>query len=296
MWRGSGGASSCRSRNKSPAEGDVFLTNPREASAPSPWAVAVGLLVLVLIGWAAWNYGAIGGLRWVEFDSPLTLAALGFVAGIGAFFAPCAFALFPGYISYYLASTGTGRETPARSLGLGLMCAAGSALFFALTGAAITLVGGAVSPYLIATKPVIALAVVLLGLVLVADVRLPSVGVPLGAAVRRLPPAAGLFVYGFGYALASTGCTLPLYVSIIVLPLTSGFSGAALLTFGSFAVAMALMMLLTASPRRACSAGSRPRRPGSSGPAAPSWSWPGSTSATTTSAPACEGRAPRRPR
>lgn len=215
------------------------------AAVSSLWILVVGLVLLVATGWIAWNYGALVGLRWVEFDAPLTLAALGFVAGIGAFFAPCAFALFPGYISYYLTSTGTGRETPSRSLGLGLTCAAGSALFFALAGVAITLVGGAVSPYLIATKPLIALAVVLLGLVLVADVRLPSVGVPLGAAVRRLPPAAGLFLYGFGYALASTGCTLPLYVSIIVLPLTSGFSGAALLTFGSFAVAMALMMLLT---------------------------------------------------
>ncbi len=115
-------------------------TSPRaQASAPSPWAVAAGLLALALIGWAAWNWGTIGGLRWVEFDSPLTLAALGFVAGIGAFFAPCAFALFPGYISYYL---------------------------------------------------------------------------------------------------ASTGCTLPLCVSMVVLPLTSGYSGAALLTFTSFAVAM----------------------------------------------------------
>src|SRR5207249_3506959 len=35
------------------------------------------------------------------------------------------------------------------------------------------------------------------------------------------------------------------YVSIIVLPLTSGFAGAALVTFASFASAMALMMLLT---------------------------------------------------
>ncbi len=215
------------------------------AAVSSLWIVVAGLVLLGAIGWIAWTYGALVGLRWVEFDAPLTLAGLGFVAGVGAFFAPCAFALFPGYISYYLTSTGTGRETPARSLRLGLTCAAGSALFFALIGAAITLVGGAVSPYLIATKPLIALAVVLLGLVLVTDVRLPSVGIPLGAAMRRLPPGAGLFLYGFGYALASTGCTLPLYVSIIVLPLTSGFSGAALLTFASFAVAMALMMLLT---------------------------------------------------
>jgi cytochrome c-type biogenesis protein len=204
-----------------------------------------GLAVLGLVGWVAWNQGALVGLRWVEFDSPVTLAAFGFVAGIGAFFAPCAFALFPGYISYYLTSTGPGREGAGRSLALGLSCAAGSALFFALVGLTITVAGGAISPYLIATKPVIALAVALLGVALVADVRLPSIGLPLGQFGPNVPPAAGLFLYGFGYALASTGCTLPIYVSIVVLPLTSGFSGAALLTFVSFASAMAVMMLLT---------------------------------------------------
>ena len=54
-----------------------------------------------------------------------------------------------------------------------------------------------------------------------------------------------MFLYGFGYALATTGCTLPLYVSITVLPLTSGFSGAALLTFLAFATALAVLMLVT---------------------------------------------------
>ncbi len=206
---------------------------------------AGGLVLLGLIGYLAWNKGALIGLRWVEFDSPVTLAAFGFVTGVGAFFAPCAFALFPGYISCYVASTGTGSEGAGRSLMLGLSCAGGSTVFFALTGAAITLVGGPISPYLIATKPIIAVAVVLLGIVLLADIRLPSFGVPIGGLGPRLPPAAALFLYGFGYALASTGCTLPIYVSIIVLPLTSGFAGAALLTFASFAVAMALMMLLT---------------------------------------------------
>ncbi|MBI3029191.1 MAG: hypothetical protein HYY64_06745 [Candidatus Rokubacteria bacterium] len=62
---------------------------------------------------------------------------------------------------------------------------------------------------------------------------------------RGLSAAGAVFLYGFGYALASTGCTLPIYVSVTVLPLTSGYSGAALVTFLSFALAMALMMLLT---------------------------------------------------
>ncbi|MBI2468295.1 MAG: hypothetical protein HYV62_10860 [Candidatus Rokubacteria bacterium] len=205
----------------------------------------VGVLLLGLVGWAAWTYGALPGLRWVAFDAPLSLAGLGFLAGIGAFFAPCAFALFPGYVSYYLAAAGDGGGM-GRSLGLGLACAAGSVVFFALVGAVITLAGGAISPYLIATKPVIALAVVGLGVLQVADVRMPSLALPLGSgAGRTRPVAASVFLYGFGYALASTGCTLPLYVSITVLPLTSGYAGAALLTFLAFAVAMALLMALT---------------------------------------------------
>ncbi len=226
--------------------GPVIEGTRRRFSAGATLAASVaGLLLLAVVGWVAWNHGALVGLRWVEFDSPLTLAALGFLAGIGAFFAPCAFALFPAYVSYYLSATGTERESARRSFALGVSCAAGSALFFAIVGAIITAVGGAISPYLVATKPVVAAAIALLGIVLLADLRLPSFALPLGAAARRLPPTAGIFLYGFGYALASTGCTLPLYVSIIVLPLTSGYAGAALLTFASFAAAMAVMMLVT---------------------------------------------------
>lgn len=226
------------------------VDSPTEVRRPPrsdvPLAAAFGGLVLLgLVGWLAWTEGALVGLRWVEFDAPVTLAAFGFVAGVGAFFAPCAFALFPGYISYYLTSVGAGRVTAGRSLALGLACAAGSAAFFALAAGAITIVGGAITPYLVATKPLIALAVVGLGVVLAADLRLPSIAVGLMEARANGSPAAALFLYGFGYALASTGCTLPIYVSIVVLPLTSGYSGAALLTFASFASAMALMMLLT---------------------------------------------------
>jgi len=201
--------------------------------------------VLALGGWFVWTRGALVGLRFVEFDSPLSLAALGFVAGIGGFFAPCAFALFPGYVSYYLSAAGEGGGLK-RSVGLGLTCAAGSTLFFALAGLAITAVGGAVSTYLIGAKPLVALLVIGLGVAQLLNIRMPSLALPFGLQPgRSVPLTAAVFLYGFGYALASTGCTLPLYVSITVLPLTSGFSGAALLTFLAFAAAMGVLMLVT---------------------------------------------------
>ena len=116
-----------------------------------------------------------------------------------AFFAPCAFSLFPAYISYYLTAAGTGPERPRRSLALGLTCAAGSATFFALAAVAITMLGGVVSHYLVAMKPVIAVAVVLFGVGLVADVRLPSFSLPSEAAGK-------LAVDGWTVCLRVRGC------------------------------------------------------------------------------------------
>ena len=230
---------------------DLGTASGRRGQALTPVRIVAGALggiaLLGGLGWIAWAQGALVGLRWVEFDAPLSMAALGFVSGIGAFFAPCAFALFPGYISYSLAATEEGGVR--RSLGLGLACAGGSVIFFALMGVAVTLLGGVLSAYLIATKPFIALGVVGLGVVMLSDVRMPSLALPWRTRgdreTRGLPLALGVSLYGFGYALASTGCTLPLYVSITVIPLTSGYSGAALVTFLSFALAMALLMLIT---------------------------------------------------
>ena len=214
-----------------------------------PGAIIAGTLAAVVVvaavGSLVWTRGALVGLRFVEFDSPLSLATLGFVAGIGAFFAPCAFALFPAYVSYYLSASG-GDARIRRSVLLGLACASGAIVFFALVGIVITLIDGAVSPYLIAAKPAIAVAVVALGVVQMLDLRVPSLAVPFTVrSGRGIPLGVTVFLYGFDYALASTGCTLPLYVSITVLPLTSGFSGAALLTFMAFASAMAILMLAT---------------------------------------------------
>jgi hypothetical protein len=63
-------------------------------------AAFAGLIVLSALGWVAWTRWALAGLERVGFDAPPSLAALDFLAGVGAFFAPCAFSLFPGYVSY----------------------------------------------------------------------------------------------------------------------------------------------------------------------------------------------------
>ncbi len=218
----------------------------------------LGLALVAAAGWYVWNEYTLPNLSTLSFDSPGALLVFGFLAGAGAFFAPCAISLFPGYVSYYLGIAGA--ERPGRSswgtgpVGLGLTCGAGALSFFVLIGAVLSLIAVPIAPYLIKAKPVVALAVVLLGIVLLLGrpLDLPWLSTLRGrlssirVANRRDPsPRAGVFLYGFGYGLASTGCTLPVYVSVIILPLTSGLPGAALLTFVSFGLAVSLLMLLT---------------------------------------------------
>ena len=205
----------------------------------------LGLLLLGVSGWAAWTQGAIVGLRWVAFDAPLSMAALGFLAGIGAFFAPCAVSLFPGYITYYMAVTRPANPRQEvrlwRSLRYGGSAAMGAITFFALIGIALHLVGGGVSSFLITAKPLVALTIIGLGILQLTDWTIQLPGRKMLAGESN--PVRTLFLYGFGYGLASAGCTLPVYVFMIILPLSSGQPGAALITFLSFALAMGLLMV-----------------------------------------------------
>jgi cytochrome c-type biogenesis protein len=198
-------------------------SRPRAAlSLAASGALVVGI---GLAGWYGWTSLVMPLAPLVDPTSPLALTLFGLLAGTAALFAPCAFPLFPAYVTWYLSLDDHAAETGRlwRSLGYGLMCGLGAVVFFLLVGA---------------------------GVATLTDLSLPlpkwsGMGASFAAQKR---PLRGLFLYGFGYGLASTGCTLPIYVGLVVFPLSSGAFGRALLAFLSFAVAMGgLMMLLTVS-------------------------------------------------
>ena len=215
-----------------------------------PLLLSLGALVAIALGgfylWTRWVVDLLGSL---DPSSPLLLAPFGFLAGLTAFFSPCAFSLFPGYISYALTLTDAKQMQGGRlssALRLGFASACGAVLFFLLVGIGLSALGGSLSPFLVTAKPILALAIVLLGFMLVVD-RSPNLPFLQALLPARGNPASGpwkgAFLYGFGYGLASTGCTLPVYMSAVIFPLLSGHIWAGLITFFSFAVAMGLLML-----------------------------------------------------
>lgn len=212
----------------------------------------VALALILAAGWYGWTEIIISYFGRTGSVSLPILLGFGFLAGALSFFAPCAFVFFPGYVSYYLAETGKREGDQNRilhSISIGSVCGLGSVIFFLFLGLGVSLVGTSFSHYLITVKPLIALFFFILGILLLANVSLD-----LSRIRNRIPsqlsknPEAGaislgsFFLYGFGYGLATTGCSFPIFVSLIIVPITSGRFLTGFLTFVSFALAMGLLM------------------------------------------------------
>jgi len=181
--------------------------------------------------------------------APFGLYALAFLTGLLSFFAPCAFPLLPGYISYYLGRA-EGGTTLRSSLKAGIAAATGINGIFALIGVAVALGGAVVKSYLSYLAPAVGVAIIILGLVMLLG---PS-GLAFFATFERLLSSyaaklggkssdSGLVMYGVGYGLAVMGCQAPVFIALIFAGLGAGGAVQAILVFLAFSVGMGCMMI-----------------------------------------------------
>ena len=182
----------------------------------------------------------------MDFDLGITGVALG--AGIVAFFNPCGFALLPSYVAHYLGSRASAQPASVErwwqrglhGLALGGAVSAGFFTVFLVLGGIISLVGTTVGLYFPWLTALLGLGLIALGIFTVLG-REFSLAFPFQA--RR----QGIFfyyLYGIGYATASCGCTLPIFVSYVVGPTLTVGPLNGLLNFVAYASGMTLMMLL----------------------------------------------------
>lgn len=168
------------------------------------------------------------------------LGTIGFAlgAGVATFFSPCSYALLPGYVGYYVASTGEETAPLGGALSRGGAAAGGAIAVFAVLSA-VAIVAGAV---LEATLPYLELGVGA-GLVFLGVWILYGGSSP----VHVLLPERRASVLGFGvigamYALAATACVLPLFLAFVFRSLTVPPVETALV-LGAYAVGFAALVL-----------------------------------------------------
>ena len=157
-------------------------------------------------------------------------------AGVATFLSPCALPLVPGYVGYYVSAV-DGDQRPTGVAARGVAAAAGVLVALGALAGLVILVGRPVTRALPVVEPAVGVALAAFG-VLVVTGR-PDWRVPLPA---RRADTAGFTLFGAGYAGASAGCVLPVFLAVVVQTLTLPLP-AAVAVVGVYAAGVALPLL-----------------------------------------------------
>lgn len=186
------------------------------------------------------------------------LVAFSFAAGAATFFSPCSVGLFPAYIGFFLSlEEGRGERraltdggSPARrpvrkalsGVRLGLIASLGFLLLFLAAGAFVSLVGVRfLGPYLRWISIGIGVAIIALGWLQWAGKGL-GISLPLKGPTNRT--AFSIFAFGIGYALASLGCTLPVFLATLFASLAAAGPWGTMLVLAAYGAGMGLVMVV----------------------------------------------------
>lgn len=159
-------------------------------------------------------------------------------AGMGTFFAPCVYALLPGYVGYYVAQAEGDAPPLAGALTRGIAAAAGALLTFGMLSGIALGAGELLERFLPVLEPLVGLALVVLGVVILWRGTLSfHVALP-----ERRSTVLGFGLFGAIYALAATACVLPFFLAVAVQSLALPVAGT-VLVLGAYAGAFATLLL-----------------------------------------------------
>lgn len=175
-------------------------------------------------------------------DAPLALA---FSAGMLASVNPCGFAMLPAYLSYFLGAESGSHAAHAsigRALAVGAVVSAGFMLLFAIAGALLTWLSVGVYEIAPWITLVIGAALICVGVAMVAGWE-PSFGLPKLEKGGRDRTLGSMFLFGISYAIASLGCTLPVFLATVSGTFRRANVASGIAVYLAYALGMTLVLM-----------------------------------------------------
>jgi cytochrome c-type biogenesis protein len=175
------------------------------------------------------------------------LFAYAFTTGMLATVNPCGFAMLPAYLSYFLGVDGGSPWTVSPSarvvqaVAVSLAVSLGFLTVFTVIGAIVRGGGDVLIDWAKYVTIPIGLALAALGVAMLLGYHLPFTTPRLdkGGRDRTLP---SMYVFGVSYAIASIGCTLPLFISATLTSFTSKGAVSGVLLVLAYGGGMALVL------------------------------------------------------
>jgi cytochrome c-type biogenesis protein len=176
-------------------------------------------------------------------EGPLALyLTLGMVATVN----PCGFPMLPAYLAYFLGiddhEAGVPQASVSAALRVAVAVSAGFLAVFALAGLVVELTSLPVYENVPWISIVIGLVLFALGLAMLGGFQL-SVRLPRLNRGGRERTVGSMFVFGVSYAVASIGCTLPLFLGAVSGTINRESVADGLLVFGIYALGMTLVLV-----------------------------------------------------
>lgn len=169
-------------------------------------------------------------------------------AGVLAAFNPCAFAMLPSFLAYFL---GTNDEHFKRlswlqRVGIGVRAGfglvAGFVLMFLLAGLVFALLGSQLVKVVPWLALLIGLALIGFGLLTLLN-RAPHITITNPVDTIEGRGMRALFLYGISYGIASLSCTLPIFLMVMSSVLTAGNLLSGIVPFLGYSSGMALVVI-----------------------------------------------------
>lgn len=178
----------------------------------------------------------------------LGLGGMAVFAGVASFFSPCSFPMLPGYMTYYMRD-GNVKESYGKSAAGGAVAGIGIMTVYGLIGILAVLAGNIVKSYITYLQPIVGVILLVLGILLLTPIQFFNSGRFTESMQSRMQGRGyygGLFLYGVAYGAASQGCTAPVFISIILVGISSGsvLVGVGVLLLYSLTAAL-LMVVVT---------------------------------------------------
>jgi len=172
----------------------------------------------------------------------LNVFPLAVIAGVASFFSPCAFPLLPGVVAMDV--KGASKLKPSTK---GVISAAGVLSFLIPLGLVIGLIGVPLGSFLqdnlTTIRAIVGIVLLYLGYIQLSgghynffEKHAPKIGKDIKSSYR-VP-----YMFGFGYVMVGSGCTVPIMAGLVVGTLASGGFWAAATSFIIAGSVMALLM------------------------------------------------------
>ena len=221
-----------RSWKNNPLRKGNTMHRTKEPDAGTGWVIpasaGASLLLMAVAGYFLYLHaGSI--LQQGRALSPVLVLGLAVVGGAASFFSPCSIAITPAFLAYLTVGTTSGKDTRIVSRPLifaaGLV-ALGIVVFYSAAGIVIGMVGSIAYNYLIYFVPVVGVAFILLGVLILLGragglafverwnpmnrlYERQEVGAPTARPARKRT----LVSFGFAYGAASHTCSLPIFLA-----------------------------------------------------------------------------------